>query len=708
MLRVGLLFLLLSTMSLTVRAQHIDSTETPVDAFVDDVDTATGTGEAIAERLIELQARPVDVNAATASELAAIPGLSLLLARRIVRHRSRHGRFSSPSDLLTVEGIDPQQYRRLRPFITTSPVVPKRPDAPTRPEPWSAAVRDAEIRTAYRWTRRLDLGRGYRPDSARTGYQGGPARHTSRTEITLGERLLAAAALDKDPGEAWRWDMTDRAPGFDHVAGTLAITDLGPISSIIIGDYTVSAGHGVGLWRGPAFGKGRNAVDGILRDGRGIAPFASTEENRFFRGLALQIGTERWLQDRTWMPVASVSSFISRRRLDASIDDRTDPLDPPWTNLSSTGLHRTTTERANRDAVTESVAGTLIKLEGKRWSVGGAALASTVDRRRVPRNRPSDAFDHAGRHLRIASLHAIVDAGPSILSGEIARGPGGSLAAVGGFAYQGANRVDLALHARHYAPEYDNRFGFGFSETAPQNETGLYVATRVRIHDHWNVIGYVDHYRFPWLRYNMPRPTTGRDVRLIVEHAPRPWLKHYVQLRTETKDQRIDGHTGPSPLATDGVAPETRSSVRWDVDYAWSDRLRLGTRLESVVAHPPGGSDTDSNKAHGTLLVQDVEWDVFERVRLIGRIAIFETDGYEARLFAYERGPRYAFRVPALFGRGERSYVVLRAELTEHLLLEAKYAVTRYDDRVRIGSGRDEHVGNRVREVDLQLHLRFP
>lgn len=708
MFRVGLLLLLLSTTSLTVRAQHLDSTGTPLDAFVDDVDTPTATGEAIAERLIELQARPVDVNSATASELAAIPGLSLLLARRIVRHRSRHGRYSSPSDILTVEGIDPRQYRRLRPFITTSPVASGRTDRPTRPEPWSKAVRDAEIRTAYRWTRRLDLGRGYRPDSARSGYEGGPGRHTSRTEITLGERLLAAAALDKDPGEAWRWDMTKRAPGFDHVAGTMAISDLGPTSSIIIGDYTVSAGHGVALWRGPAFGKGRNAVDGILRDGRGIAPFASTEENRFFRGLALRVGTERWRQDRTWMPVASISSFISRRRLDASIDDRTDPLDPPWTNLSNTGLHRTSTERANRDAVTESVAGALIKLEGQRWSIGGAGIASTVDRRRVPTDRPSDTFDYEGRHLRIASLHAIVDAGPSIVSGEIARGPGGSLAAVGGFAYRDDDRLDLALHARYYAPDYDNRFGFGFSETAPQNETGLYLATRVRVHDHWNVMGYVDQYRFPWLRYNTPRPTTGRDVRLIVEHTPRPWLNHYLQLRTEMKDQRIDGHTGPSPLVTDGVAPESRSSLRWNVDYTWSDRLRLGTRVEAVVVRPPGESDTGGPRAHGTLLVQDVTWKLIERVRLIGRVAIFETDGYEARVFAYERGPRYAFRVPALFGRGERSYLMLRAELTDHLLLEAKYAVTRYDDRARIGSGRDQYLGNRVREIDLQLHWRFP
>jgi competence protein ComEA len=63
----------------------------------------------------------VDVNTASAVELAALPGIGPALAERIVAWRAGNGRFRSPEALAEVPGIGPSTVSRLRPRIRASP-----------------------------------------------------------------------------------------------------------------------------------------------------------------------------------------------------------------------------------------------------------------------------------------------------------------------------------------------------------------------------------------------------------------------------------------------------------------------------------------------------------------------------------------------------------------------------------------------------------
>ena len=63
---------------------------------------------------------PLNINAAAAEELAALPGIGEVLAGRIVAYREEHGPFQSPEELMEVSGIGPGIFEDLRDYITVN------------------------------------------------------------------------------------------------------------------------------------------------------------------------------------------------------------------------------------------------------------------------------------------------------------------------------------------------------------------------------------------------------------------------------------------------------------------------------------------------------------------------------------------------------------------------------------------------------------
>lgn len=60
----------------------------------------------------------VNINTATAEQLAALPGIGDALAARIVEQRQKSGAFKSVQELMTVKGIGEKNLAKLEPQLT--------------------------------------------------------------------------------------------------------------------------------------------------------------------------------------------------------------------------------------------------------------------------------------------------------------------------------------------------------------------------------------------------------------------------------------------------------------------------------------------------------------------------------------------------------------------------------------------------------------
>lgn len=80
--------------------------------------TAQAPGEQQMEGQQAMPSTPIDVNTATAEELAMIPGLDRTLAQNIIDYREANGPFASVDDLSRVTGMDQQTLDSIRGWVT--------------------------------------------------------------------------------------------------------------------------------------------------------------------------------------------------------------------------------------------------------------------------------------------------------------------------------------------------------------------------------------------------------------------------------------------------------------------------------------------------------------------------------------------------------------------------------------------------------------
>ncbi len=75
---------------------------------------------ALPRRKPTLNEKSVNLNAATAAQLIALPGIGPSYAERIIAYRGDHGPFKTVDELANVKGIGKKRLEQIRPFVTVN------------------------------------------------------------------------------------------------------------------------------------------------------------------------------------------------------------------------------------------------------------------------------------------------------------------------------------------------------------------------------------------------------------------------------------------------------------------------------------------------------------------------------------------------------------------------------------------------------------
>jgi competence protein ComEA len=85
---------------------------------------AGAQGKAPAPKTTASATAPVNLNTATAEQLATIPGVGPRMAERIIDYRQKNGGFKKLEDLMNVSGIGEKNFLKMKPLITVAPSTP--------------------------------------------------------------------------------------------------------------------------------------------------------------------------------------------------------------------------------------------------------------------------------------------------------------------------------------------------------------------------------------------------------------------------------------------------------------------------------------------------------------------------------------------------------------------------------------------------------
>ena len=649
--------------------------------------------EELLENFIFFSENPININSDDIVQLLQLRLINVFQYEELQKYRRYYGDFLFLEELEMVEGFDEQTLALIAPIVYVGK------DNSRDKITLNKMARYGKHQILGRYEQILERQQGYEliSDSAllakpNSRFLGSPQRYQLKYTYNYRNRIRAGLVLEKDPGEMFFTDnVSDTIKallgsqyrrGFDFVGGYLYAKDLGIVKATVVGDYQLSFGQGLTLWSGMSFGKA-GVGSSVMKQGRGITPKGSASEYSFMRGAAVTLGGGPFRG----------TIFYSNRMVDANVSV-TDSLDEVEyvSNLQETGYHRTIGELLDRHAIRQQVVGGHLAYAVSHFEIGYTLHHTWLSAPLQLRPSNYNQFYFQGTRLTNQGIDFKFVKGKFAFFGEgsISHNPDSvvststttfdRLAGLVGMTIKPTGYLNFTLLYRDYGKAYQNLYSNAFGEgSRNQGQRGVYFGVEIAPAPYWNLLAYADHFRFTWLTSQAYSPSWGHDYYLRVSHSFNKRTAAYLQIRAKTKMKNSTDGTvfGHYPIFY------TKNSVRFNINYGFANGLVFGNKAE--YAHY---RNEDGSNSHGFFICQDVAYKPENKpFSITFRYAIFDTEDYDSRVYAYENDVLYSFSVPALYGKGMRVYLLGKWKPVSNLTLYARIGSTIYTDRDEISSG---------------------
>lgn len=633
---------------------------------------------------------PLNLNSATKEQLDEMWLLSEIQINDLLLHRKIYGKFISIYELQSLQYWDMVTIRMVLPFVRVDDKLDQVHVG------LKEALKEGKFEAYFRYQTILEDKAGYEdvPDSildnSNQYYRGNPDRYYTRLRFSYRNNLSVGATAEKDPGEEF-FRGSQANTGFDFYSAHAYYQGGKYLRAVALGDYQVQIGQGLNLWSGYAFGKTAD-VTNVKRTARSLKPYTSVDETRFLRGAALEVGVGNF----AW------TNFASIKRVDATILADTLVEEQEFvSSINLSGFHRTNSEIARRDALTEMIYGSNFRYQTRNFSAGVAAVYQGYNVDFIRDTLPYNQFDFRGRNtMGLSADYSWVVKNLNFF-GEVAHTThSGAFANLHGVLASIDRRVSLALIYRNYDRAFQTFYNNGFSEASrTQNEEGLYAGLKINFNRAFSINSYADFFRFPWLRFRVDAPSVGHEFMIQPSYRPSRSLTIYGRFRQQLRQQNRRDSDG----TVTGIEDVLQRNYRIDFNYKVSEDFRLKSRVEYVTINRQSNEFED-----GIILTQDILYKPkSSNIDIALRYALFDTDSFDSRIYTYENNALYVFAVPAYFYQGSRAYILLRWTFLRRFDLWARYGVSVFANRTSIGSGPEEIMGTTRSDVTVQLRVKL-
>ncbi len=663
-----------------------DKSENDLERIVENSETTPDLSDCLAE-LMELKEHPLNLNNIKPDELQRIPFLSAVQLSRLQEYIKAYGELFSLNELYAIDGFDSLLVRQIEPYIRIGTIQEQHPLKP------SQLLRYGKSRLIIRGQQVLQKQQGYMATDSmlkknpNAGYLGSPQKYYFRYTYDYYGRLGFGISGEKDEGE--QFFRGARNYGMDFYAGYLHFQQKSWLKNLVAGNFTAGFGQGLVLGSGVSLG----ALPGSgssYRNNDGFRPSLSMNESSYLRGIAATV--QIWKFD--------LSGFYSTHKRDALLITDTLADRNEFTSFRETGDHRTVSEISGKNTIRETCFGGNISFRNNFLKVGVTAFSTKWDATLSPRIYPYNQFAFRGSHNLNLGADFLVHLRHCFLFGEWGKSDNGGIAWLAGMQLFPDPRLNIALVCRNYQKDYQDLMSNAMGQNSSvANEQGLLLSFSSRITAGLGLSGFVDLYRFPWMKYRTNLISNGKECIVVLDYTPDRTVTMYLRLRT--REKQIN-----ATVNADQVTKWVRNRVitlRYQLDWNVAASLLLKSRIEALW------NNTEENGIrNGWLFYQDLAYKPARLpFSLTFRYALFDCDTYDERMYAYENDVLYGYAVPAYDGRGIRTYLLLNCSPFRFLEFWIRYGQTWYSDRTSVGTGLERSEGNTRSEIKVQVAFKF-
>lgn len=668
----------------------------PLPLYIGDDGGMEEVMEDACDEIERLRSSPLNINKVESDDLLQLPGVDLNTASAILLYRHRYGAFRSVQELDMIAEIDDRMRRYLEGvlYVDGSDTLDWYSAQRLRYDiahPRQMVLMTAAVPTYYRAGDRGATTAGAAGvNKYADTYLGDPVRHSLRYTMSVGNNLQLSLTGSKTAGEPF--GRAGNNLGYDYYSYSLSMQDLGRFRRIILGQFRGQFGMGLVLNNNLAFGK-QAMLASVGKLANAFRPHSGTSDSRHLQGAAMTLD----------LGSVELSAFLSWRHIDATLND-----DGTVSTILTDGYHRTANEMAKKNNTAQTAAGAHLKYgrntwSGLDWAVGMSFLYTGFDRGLNPVYSKSGTVSAArmyrlhyptGSEFWNASVDYKADYRRLHLAGETAMCDNGALATVNHILWNAARRLTLSAQQRYYSYRYHSLYGSGLGDgRTVQNESAVLLGARWSVNRRLVIDAYSDIAYYPWLRYRVSDSSHAWDNNVLATLTGRRWTfsLRYRQRKTQQDETAADG-SGAKSLA-DHTTQRLRLTALLD-GRRWTAR----SHCEGIL--------TESH-SKGFILSQSAGCRLGRGWMAYAAAAYFDTDDYDTRLYAYERGMLYSFSNMSYYGNGMRGALLLRADLAGWVMVQAKVGYTKYFDRSVIGTAERQIFSSHQTDIEFQLRFKL-